>query len=141
MRKIFLDTNVLLDYVLRRPGSHHVDAIIELASGNKWMHLYVSYLSMANTAYIIRKRLPEDIRECLAELSGWVDILPMNDMQFMTAVRDCKSPDFEDALQIMCAEEKECDLILTNNATHFKSYTEIPVMTPSEFLSHLDHTA
>ena len=45
------------------------------------------------------------------------------------------SPDFEDSLQIMCAEEKLCDVIVTDNAGHFRDFTDIPVLTPADFLA------
>ena len=82
------------------------------------------YLTVANAAFIFKKgRQKDEVLNC------------MNDMQIHDALK-CKSPDFEDSLQIMCAEEKGCDVILTNNVTHFRDYTDIPVLTPAEFLSH-----
>ena len=60
----------------------------------------------------------------------------MSDMFLYDALRsDC--PDFEDALQIACAEADNCDFILTSNIRHFQRYTRIPVYTPAEFLEKL----
>ena len=133
--KIFLDTNILLDLVLDRTGADAARQIVGISKENAWTRLYVSYLSMANIAYVLRKRPAEEVKDCLTRLYKLVDILPMNDMQLMTAIRSCDCPDFEDALQIMCAEEKGCDVIITSNISHFRPYTDIPVLSPAEFLS------
>lgn len=133
--KIFLDTNILLDLVQDRAGAPDARKIVDIGKDNSWVRIYVSYLSMAKIAYVLRKRPTEEVKDCLTRLYKLVDILPMNDMQLITAIRSCDSPDFEDALQIMCAEEKMCDVILTGNTAHFRNYTDIPVLSPAEFLS------
>ena len=134
--RIFLDTNVLLDLVQDRVGAEDARRIIGISQENAWTRLYVSYLSMANIACIIRKNGTEAIKACLSSLCKFCEVLPMNDMQLMTAIRNCDSPDFEDALQIICAEEKGCDVIITTDTSHFRSHTDIPVLSPAEFLSH-----
>ena len=133
--KIFLDTNILLDLVQERVGAEDARRIIGISRENAWTRLYVSYLSMANIAYILRKSGTEAIKSCLSAICKLCEVLPMNDMQLLTAVRNCDCPVFEDALQIMCAEEKGCELIITSNISHFRPYTDIPVLSPAEFLS------
>lgn len=133
--KIFLDTNILLDLVQDRAGAPDARKIVDIGKDNSWVRLYASYLSMANIAYVLRKKPTEEVKDCLTRLYKLVDILPMNDMQLMTAIRSCDSPYFEDALQIMCAEEKGCELIITSNVSHFRPYTDIPVLSPAEFLA------
>ena len=134
--KIFLDTNILLDLVQDRAEAEDVRRIIAISWENSWTRLYVSYLSVANIAYILRKGGIEAIKSCLSSICKLCEVLPANYSQLMTAIRSCDSPDFEDALQIMCAEEKGCDVIITSNISHFRPYTDIPVLYPAEFLSH-----
>ncbi len=65
-------------------------------SGNN--RLYASYLSVADSAYILRKDFPRNkLMDSLKEFCRECCILPMNDMQIYDAM-DCKSPDFEDRL-------------------------------------------
>lgn len=135
MRKIFLDTNVLLDLIERRSGLEMAEKIIEYVANNSAERLYVSALTMANTAFVIRRRTVQDVKLCLSECMGFCNVLPMNDMQLYEAVRSGTSPDFEDNLQIMCAEYGGCDLIITNNTGHFRGHTDIPVLSPEEFVS------
>ena len=47
-----------------------------------------------------------------------------------------KFRDFDDALQYYCAMETDCNIIITRNGKDFKA-SEVPVMTPMEFLSSL----
>ncbi len=133
--KVFLDTNVLLDLVQDRAGATDTRKILGIGSENAWVRMYTSYLSMANLAYVLRKKPMEEVKECLTRLCRLVNILPMNDMQLMTAIRSCDSPDFEDSLQIMCAEDKGCDVIVTGNPSHFRDFTDIPVLSPSDYLA------
>lgn len=139
MKKIFLDTNVLLDVIEERPGLAEAQKIIDYASSDCFTRLYVSTLTIANAAYVIRRRPLLEIKQCLKECMEFCNVLPMNDMQLYEAIRSGKSPDFEDNLQIMCAEQGGCDLIVTNNASHFRPHTDIPVLTPEEFISHCLH--
>lgn len=134
--KIFLDTNILLDLVLRREDEASAKAIVETAFRGETIRLYASYLSVANLAYVIRRQPPEKVRDCVRDIVRWCNILPCNDMQIIQA-GSLSCEDFEDALQIMCAEEKHCDAIITRNPAHFRCHTEIPVLSPDEFLSHL----
>lgn len=136
MKKVFLDTNVLLDVIEKRPGLAEAQKIIDYASGDCFTRLYVSTLTIANAAYVIRRRPLLEIKQCLKECMGFCNVLPMNDMQLFEAIRSGNSPDFEDNLQIMCAEYGGCDLIVTNNVSHFRPHTDIPVLSPEEFISH-----
>ena len=133
--KIFLDTNVLLDLVLDRDGANDARRIISIGHEDEWTRLYVSFLTMANIAYVLRKRPMDEVKACLSKLYKFCEVLPMNDSQLMTAIRNCSSPDFEDSLQIMCAEEKLCDVIVTDNTAHFRDFTDIPALTPVDFLA------
>ena len=135
MKKIFLDTNIVLDLIEKREGLMCARRILEFASdtGNR---LYVSALSMANAAYVVRRRPAAEVKQCLGECMDYLNVLPMNDMQIYEAVRSGTSPDFEDNLQIICAEYGGCDLIISHNVAHFRSHTDIPVLSPQEFVSH-----
>lgn len=135
MDKIFLDTNIVLDFVQHREGEEYVKWIFDYASSNQWKRLYVSYLSMANLAYVVRRSGLQFIKAAIRDTFNWCNIISSNDMQILEALKS-GSPDFEDALQIACAESRNCDVIITRNPEHFRNYTEIPVITPADFVSH-----
>lgn len=55
MSIVFLDTNILLDFLLRREGVDNAKEILKQCYQGK-IDLYVSSLSFSNIAYIVRKQ-------------------------------------------------------------------------------------
>lgn len=136
--KIFLDTDIALDYMLTRRGSEQIGCFLASFRKDKDKRIYVSYLTMANAAYILRKHYSNvELNMLFRAFTSECNVLPMNDMQLYEALR-CSNPslDFEDSLQIMCAEHAGCDVIVTHNVDHFRPYTDIPSITPEDFISH-----
>ena len=124
MTKLFLDTNVILDFILEREGADDATDILQLA---------VSFLTMANTAYVVRKGHTQgELYGILSDLSDMLEILPMDQTQFTNALAR-PANDFEDVLQYECAKACGCEAIITRNRKHF-SFAELPVLTPAEFL-------
>ena len=99
MKKVFIDTNVVLDYYLDREGfSDDAEAI--LAYGyNQGCSLYVSSLTCANMAYISRKKFPDEaIYAVLSSLFEFAEIASVDSNAVKSAVT-LQAKDFEDALQ------------------------------------------
>ena len=139
MTKIFLDTNVILDlYIPGREGKAAARSLLDLKEtlGND-IRLYISFLSVADFAYVLRKHFDKTrIKEIIRELLHFCDVLPMSDISIFDAL-DSACPDFEDALQLSCAEIKECDFLLSSNLRHFQGNTWMTVLTPTQFLEKL----
>lgn len=143
MTKIFLDTNVILDlYIPGREGKTAAQTLLDLKeSAGGSLRLYLSFLSVAHIAYVLRKHYDSiRMKELLRELLHFCDVLSMSDISLFDAL-DAPCPDFEDALQISCAEIKECDFLLTSNLRHFQGNTWMTVLTPAQFLNNLQEQA
>lgn len=139
MEKVFVDTNVILDFVLSREGEQYAMDLFQLSEDGKY-EIYVSFLTMANVAYVARKhRTREELYEYLRELSSLFRILSMDETQFTEALTTIV-PDFEDLLQYVCASNNNCDCIVTNNLRDY-TFSEIPVYTPAQFLSQTSVTS
>ena len=139
MTKIFLDTNVVLDLLIPgREGKDAAQGLLDLREAYPdRIRLHLSFLSVADIAYVLRKHLPaSEIKATLQALLKTCQAIGMTDL-FLHDALASNCPDFEDALQIACAETDFCDFILTSNTRHFQGYTRIPVMTPAEFLARL----
>ena len=135
MKRIFLDTNVIVDFILERDGAEDAANILQLGEDGK-IELSVSFLTMANTAYIARKgHTQEQLYNIMADLSAMLKTLPMDEVQLQQALQN-PATDFEDMLQYQCAKANLCDIIITRNSKHF-AFAEIPVLTPSEYLKLL----
>lgn len=136
--KIFLDTSIALDYMQGRKEPEWIGCILTDVRKDGDNRIYVSCLTMANAAYILRKQYSRtELNILFRAFTSECNVLPMNDAQLYEALR-CgnPSPDFEDGLQIMCAEYADCDVIVTHNVDHFRAYTDIPAITPEDFISH-----
>ena len=139
MTRIFLDTNVILDlYIPGREGKPAARTLLDLceASGDS-IRLYLSFLSVADIAYVLRKHYDKArIKAVINELRHFCNILSMSDLFVLDALNSA-CPDFEDALQISCAETAGCDFLLTSNLTHFQGNTWMTVLSPAQFLENL----
>lgn len=132
MKRIFLDTNIVLDFLIRE---QYKSQIRELISRSISYDLYISYLTVANAAYIMRKYTKAELRSNLEYIMELFEIISNDKYQIEKAIHaDC--PDFEDMLQYQSAKSMKCDVILTRNAKDFP-FSDIPVMDVATFLTKL----
>ena len=134
--RIFLDTNVVLDTILPERKFRQASTQVMDLVDDPDNRLCISSLSVANIWYIARKYIGKE--GLTARVKTFLDkwkILSVGDMDVWRAVRSSCS-DFEDALQISCAEGY-CDVIVTADKKHFESRTALPVFTPEEFMEQL----
>lgn len=133
---VFLDTNVLLDVILSREGSDCAKKILQLGVA-KDIRICISVLSTVNIAYVARKALPhEKLIEVFGLYLKHFVLLSNSDADVYAYVHGGRNPDYEDAMQTACAEPY-CDVIVTRNKKHFAPYTDMPVLTPEEFLQRV----
>ena len=134
MKKIFVDTNILLDLLTRRePYFKEAERLFSLADRKK-IELSISALTVANVSYILMKYLEAGkVREILRKIRLLVKILPLDDKIIDLALNDENFKDFEDALQYYTALENRQDLIISRNVKDYKA-AAIPVMPAHEFL-------
>lgn len=132
MKKVFLDTNVILDWLFQRDESGASKKIMQWAADNR-MKATTSILSMANVAYIGFKGKPKtQLYEIMAYLAYVISTLPMDKSQLNATIAQPVS-DFEDMLQYQCALANACDIIVTRNTKHFR-FSELPLYTPEAFV-------
>jgi len=135
-KNIFLDTNVLLDDILAREGTGSAKKILQLGV-EKVLRICLSAITTINIAYITRKSVSrERLYEVFRMYLDYFVILPDSDMDIYGSIRS-DNPDFEDAMQLACADAARVDAIITGNKKHFAPYTDIPVFTPDEFLAKI----
>ena len=108
MIKLFIDTSVVLDTIL--PGRPFADSSAAvLRMGGDSCRMYLSSMSVATLYYVAEKIVGKD--DARAVVSEWFRknyVLPVSDICVYDALRsDC--PDFEDAMQIACADYGDCD--------------------------------
>lgn len=131
--RVFLDTNILLDYGQVRNDFPYAKAIMELGERGEF-ELCASFLSYANMGYILRHYPQEEVWNLIRDMREGICVLPTNDTQLDSTLAHSPVKDYEDMLQYQCAVEGACDVIVTNNKRDFMEFCEIPVYTSKEFL-------
>ena len=135
-RTVFLDTNILIDFLAQRAEFLAAANVMDMAKKGK-IDVYITNLTLANTVYILRKQLnSQQATDTIKQLCSFLKIAPSTSKETSFAI-NTPNPDFEDALQYASAVAISADYILTRNEKHFL-FATIPVMTAAQFLSTLD---
>ena len=135
MKRIFLDTNILIDYIDNRAGADDAEQIFACGFSGEVL-LFASSLTFANMAYIIKGRTQEEKYDALKQMAGVVEILPLGKQEVMSSIAQ-PVPDFEDMLQSQCANAANCDYIVTNDRRHY-DFSDIPHFSSAAFVEQLD---
>jgi predicted nucleic acid-binding protein len=137
MKKIFVDTNIVIDLLSKREPFFEEAAILFSMADKKQIELSVSSLTIANTSYALLRQLNANTaKSVLRKLRLIVKVLPLDDKIIGLALNDETFLDFEDGLQNFIALENEQDLIITRNLKDFKQ-SKLPVMTARQFIDSL----
>ena len=137
MRKVFLDSDVVLDFLTKRKPFVEESMRIFEYSARKELEIYISSLSINNIHYVVSKL--ESIKKSkdkIGILLNLVEILPVGKSTIeKSLLSDFK--DFEDGLQNFCAEEGEMNILITRN---IRDYTKsnLSIQTPKEFLADFE---
>jgi predicted nucleic acid-binding protein len=133
MRRILLDTNIIIDLLSKRePFYQEAARLFSFADLGK-VNLFTSALSIANVNYVLLKqRKPEEAKQILRKLKLIVGILSLDEKVISLALNDNEFKDFEDALQYYSAVENNIEIIISRNLKDFEN-SRLPVMTAGQF--------
>ncbi len=133
MDRLFLDTNVVLDFLGMRESFYLPSAKIVTLADLKKIKVFISPITVSNSFYILSKsENPKNALEKIRKFKLISSTSIMDDEVIEKAINsDFK--DFEDALQYFSAIASNCDLIITRNEKDFKS-ANIPVLDPESYL-------
>lgn len=138
MKKILIDTDVILDFFFdRQPHSNHAAILFSLCQDKK-LKGFVTPVILSNTYYLLRQTAKhEKVINQLKKLLSITGVLTMDAKNVEMALKsDFK--DFEDALQNSAAiSHGEIEAIITRNVKDFRK-SLIAVFTPSSFVEVID---
>ena len=141
MKSIFLDTNVVIDFLAdRKPFSLDAAKLFNFSVLGK-VKIYISAVSYNNIYYILKQSLSHtQTIKLLDELSEMAEIADVTNSVIKQSLKtDFK--DFEDAIQYYCALSiNKIDFIVTRDTKDFKKST-LAVMSPAEAVRRLDSNA
>ena len=137
MKKLFLDTNILMDAVECRKNGLEANVLLDM-SRNAIVSTCATTMSFATMSYLLRDHSKEDIHKIFTNLIDALEIIPVEAATLSNAMAYGPVRDFEDLLQYQCAIAAECDVIITNNKRDFVEFCQLPLMTAQEYLLQYD---
>ena len=136
MKKLLIDTNIIIDLLAKRKGFYRDAQELFTLADEKNISLFISALTFANTYYVLSKyRNANETRKTLIKFKVLVEVLPLEDKIINLALVS-NFNDFEDAIQYHIALDNKLDIVITRNKKDFKN-SEIPIFTAKEYLNRL----
>ncbi len=126
--KIFVDTNIFLDLILKR--EHYKEALLILnAIEKKHFEAFILDITILNIDYIAKKQT-KDIRDFLRAINALFNIIGGSNLSVRKAL-GLDNVDLEDNLQYISAKESKCNLIVTNDRKFISK--DIKLFSSEEF--------
>lgn len=131
--KLFLDTNVLIDFILERPLFYQPAAMIVSLAAERKIDICVSALSVvtANFICIERCKMPLDVyRRKVDFLRNFIEVCSV-DSSDVNSSYEANWKDFEDGVQYFSAIRSGVDYLVTRNVKDFEE-NDLRVITVHE---------
>ena len=145
MTKIFLDTNIFLEYFEQRREHRAVSRLLSAVEDGR-LKAIVSVGCVYTLTYLIRMELkrkeihrPEQtmqLRATLDTVMSMVTVGSLSQRRVIHAINDIAFDDVEDSLQYQCALQSKCDAFITINLRDYRNAdtANIEIMSPKEFV-------
>lgn len=138
MTRAFLDTNVIVDYLVKREFFYSDAAIIMSLAKHRKIKLYAASMSFATASYLMAKHYHNDSAAIKLAISNFIKYRHVTVVDRSTVETSVASAfdDFEDSMLNACAMECKADYIVTRNVDDFTA-SSLNVVEPSQFLHAL----
>lgn len=135
--RLFLDTDVLIDYYLRRQPFFDDCVKLRILQAFGDGELWVSAKSFTDVFYIMKKVVDQRrIQSAFLNSTSFFNICSIDGADIKAAASLCW-PDFEDCLVNIGAQKVKADYLITRDKKGF-TQSSIKVCTPSELLSEYE---
>lgn len=135
MRRVFIDTNILLDLLLeRQPWVNQASVLFSMAD-RKELDLLCCSLSFSTAIYLMN-RLKYTRKEIITKLTIVKSLCTVTtvDSSVIDRVLQSDFSDLEDGMQYYSALAANAEVIVTRNEKDY-ALSNIPVLSPTEFLN------
>ena len=140
MMKVFIDTNILIDFISgRKPFVDESIVFFQLAD-NRDIELLVSDLTIVNTVYILQRLhySLSDIYETLNEIRALLTTTSVG-AETIDYCLKTRGNDFEDEVQYYSAMKAGANYVITRNRKDFPPEAA-NVLSPRDFLDRMNIT-
>jgi predicted nucleic acid-binding protein len=138
MTAVFVDTDVLLDVVIKRPDFYPASFQIVQWIEQKRIEAYLTPMTISTIYYLIRKELSHlQALSLIEKLMVIFNVVSIDKSGIISALNsDFK--DFEDALQNYSAlQHPEIETLITRNIKDYRC-SDLAIMTPTDFISYFN---
>ena len=144
--KVFLDTNIFLEYFERRREFMAVSQLLNAVEDGK-LKAVISVGSVYTLAYLIRMELkhedvhrPEQtlrLRSTLNIILSMATVVGISHKRIEIGTNDVAFDDVEDSYQFQCAVQNKCDTLVTINLKDYRGVDSslMEILSPTEFVS------
>ena len=144
--KIFLDTNIFLEYFEQRREYQAVDKLLSAVEDGK-LKAVVSVGCVYTLAYLVRVELkrqgihrPEQtlrLRSTLNTVMSMVTVVGLSHKRLSLGINDLAFDDVEDSFQYQCAIQNKCDALVTMNLRDYRNTdtAKMEILSPTEFVA------
>jgi predicted nucleic acid-binding protein len=134
--RVLIDLNVLLDVLQKRVPFYETSARLLAYVETGRVEGFLAAHSLTTLFYLIQKnKSAADARAAITNLLQFVSIAPVDQSTIEQAL-NLDYPDFEDAVQMMCAVQCKADALITRNLNDYQPAL-LPVLQPVDFLGAL----
>ncbi len=145
MIKVFLDTNIFLEYFEQRREYHAVSQLLSAVEDGK-LKAVISIGCIYTLTYLIQMGLkqkgihrPEQtvqLRATLGTIMSLVAVGGLSQNRVTKAIQDATFNDVEDSLQYQCAIQAKCDALVTINLRDYRDAdtAKMEILSPTEFV-------
>ncbi|MCL2221013.1 MAG: PIN domain-containing protein [Oscillospiraceae bacterium] len=132
---VLIDTNVVLDQLVRREPFYENAERIRLLSEKGYINSYISASAITDIYYIAKKELKDKnvVVKLIEKLLETSNIAAVTESSIHEAL-GLKWDDFEDAVQYSAGQNISASYIITRNPNDFRN-SRIEIVSPEEFLS------
>ena len=132
--KIFLDTNLVLDVLAKRKPFYEFSRQIWELVEKRDATGYLSATTVTDIFYILRKQLGmERAYDTLRKIMMVFHIASVSETDIKKALH-LGFKDFEDVLQVVCAQKIKVQYLITRNKEDFREAQGIEIVDPESFL-------
>ena len=134
---VLIDTNVILDILLRRNPYYDNAAKISVLSEKGYIHGYISASAVTDIFYIVKKELKSknDTIRLLKDFLKTIHIASITEHDIYEAL-ELDWTDFEDSVQYIAGQSISAKYIITRNPKDFAD-SRIEVISPENFLNQI----
>ncbi len=144
--KVFLDTNIFLEYFERRRQYEAVSQLLSAVEDGQ-LKAVVSAGCIYTLAYLVRSELkrqgihrPEQtlrVRQTLDIVLSMVTVAGISHKRMVSGISDQAFDDIEDSFQYQCALQNKCDALVTINMKDYSNAdtSAMEILSPEAFVS------